>query len=139
MVACDATIRTEGHGCCPECFDTDTHGLLDKFKVIDVAVQEQQIQNLNRLAAQTVIGFSEHAKTIRRLLADVDRLTRENAEMRGRLDRAEPGEKQRLLHEVMDTARAAVRNLPERITEVEQCLAAIEERLKIRRVPKSRR
>jgi hypothetical protein len=65
MSACDLHIRAYGKGCCEACFEQDTHGLLDKFKVIDVGDHQQELENLTRLAAQAVIARGEHANAIR--------------------------------------------------------------------------
>jgi hypothetical protein len=146
MQACDAIIRAEGRGCCGQCFETDPHGLLDKFKVIDVADQQQEIQNLTRVAAQAVIAFGEHAKEIRRLRAESSGHVEEIALLRGRLSALEAGEeradatvKQRLLVEVMTEVRKVVQALPERVQEVEECIIALEKKLKLTRRPKGQR
>lgn len=69
MEACDLTIRRSGHGCCPACFDADTHGLLDKFKRIDVGVQAQEIESLTRRVQEledVVSGLEKHFGLTRR-------------------------------------------------------------------------
>jgi hypothetical protein len=146
MQACDATIRQTGAGCCAACFEADTHGLLDKFRVIDVADHAQEIQNLTRLAAQTVIGFGEHAKAIRRLQADYTALVEENALLRGKLQEWEHTEatidqrvKARLMTAVLGEVRTLVQNLPERVQELEDVVRALENHFGLRRRPKGRR
>lgn len=146
MVACDGIIRTQGIGCCPECFTADTHGLLEPFKIYDVADLAQDIQNLTRLLAQMVIARSEHAKAIRSLRADMAAVVEENALLRGRVMDLEEDEeevdaatKKRLLTEAIQEARALVHDLPERVRELEDVARAIEARLKIRRIPKDKR
>ncbi len=133
MPQCDVLIRETGKGCCPECFEQDTHGLLDKFKVIDVADHAQDTSNLNRLAAQTVIGFSEHAKAIRHLRADVDTMIEQLARIEGMLERAEPGEKRKLMREVMIEVRGVVQDLPERMGQIERALPELEAHVGLRR------
>jgi uncharacterized protein Yka (UPF0111/DUF47 family) len=99
----------------------------------------QEIANLNRLAAQTVIARSEHAMAIRTLQAEVDRISAALARIEGRLDREEPGEKKRLLQEVMTEVRTAVHSLPERVKELEDVAVGLERHLKIVRRPKEKR
>ena len=85
MADCDAHIKEHGRGCCGSCFVQDTHGLLDRFKVIDVADLAQELDNHSRLIAQMVIARSEHANVIRQLRADVGRMLEENALLHGRV------------------------------------------------------
>lgn len=148
MAQCDALIREHGHGCCDSCFEEDTHGLLDKFKVIDVADHAQELQNLTRIAAQTVIGFGEHAKAIRTLRAETAGLIQENALLRGRIQELEQHEaealvdtrvKARLLKEVMAQVRTVVARLPERVKELEDVATALEIHLGLQRRPKASR
>ena len=146
MVDCDATIREKGLGCCPDCFTADTHGLLEPFKIYDVADLAQDIQNLTRLMAQMVIARGEHAKAIRSLRADVGGLVEENALLRGRVQRLETGEekadaatKERLLTEVLTEVRGLVHALPERVRELEDVARALEAHLKLKRKPKTQR
>ena len=146
MVDCDITIREKGLGCCPDCFEADTHGLLDQFRVVDVAELAQEISNLTRLLAQMVIARSEHAKAIRSLRADVAAVIEENALLRGRVTDLEEDEeevdkatKRRLITEALGEVRKLVHDLPERVREVEDCIVGIEQRLKIRRRPKAQR
>jgi uncharacterized protein YoxC len=146
MVDCDATIREKGVGCCPDCFTADTHGLLEPFKIYDVADLAQDIQNLTRLMAQMVIARSEHAHVIRGLMADVDGVVEENALLRGRVQELEAREemadarvKTALIKQALHEVRAIVRDLPERVRELEDVARALEDRLKIRRIPKDKR
>jgi chromosome segregation ATPase len=146
MVDCDATIRDKGLGCCPDCFEHDTHGLLEPFKIYDVADLAQDVQNLTRLLAQMVIARSEHAKAIRSLRADVAAVIEENALLRGRVTDLEEDEeevdkatKHRLITEALGEVRKLVHDLPERVRELEDVARALEAHLKLRRRPKERR
>lgn len=133
IAQCDEHIKEHGQGCCGACFIRDTHGLLDKFKVIDVAEQQQDIENLHRLVAQMVIARSEHAKTIRGLMADMEAVVEQINLLRGKQERADEAEKRHLLTEVMTEVRAVVRELPERLAIVEKALPEIERRVGLRR------
>jgi flagellar hook-basal body complex protein FliE len=139
MASCDAWIKETGQGCCPECFTHDTHGLLDRFKVVDVAELAQEADNHSRLIAQMVIARSEHAKAIYQLRAQVDSLTESVAKLEAKQDRVDEGEKRHLLTEVMAEVRKAVHALPERVQELEDVAVALEGRLGLRRRPKSAR
>ena len=136
MAECDVVIRTEGRGCCEQCFETDPHGLLDQFKVIDVADQQREIDNHTRLLAQTVIARGEHATAIRQLQAQVGTMAQAIAVLEAKLERQDEGEKRRLMVEVMTEVRSVVRALPERVQEVEECIVALERKLKLVRRPK---
>ena len=146
MAECDAHIREHGQGCCTECFEHDTHGLLDKFKVIDVSDLAQEVQNLQRLMAQMVIARSEHAKVIRQLMADTTGLVQENAILRGtinelvrREEMVDERTKRNLITAALQEVRTIVRNLPERVQELEDVAAGLERHLKLVRKPKDKR
>lgn len=62
MEACDLTIRRSGHGCCPACFDADTHGLLDKFKAREIESLTRRVQELE----DVVSGLEKHFGLTRR-------------------------------------------------------------------------
>ena len=131
MAACDVVIRERGEGCCERCFQADTHGLLAGEE--EKSEHRQELDNLTRLAAQAVIARGEHAREIRRLQADVGRLTEEVALLRGDQERADEGEKKRLLAEVIAEVRVLVRDLPERVKIVELCIEGIERKLGLTR------
>lgn len=146
MVDCDATIKEKGLGCCPDCFTNDTHGLLEPFKIYDVADLAQDIQNLTRLMAQMVIARGEHAKAIRSLRADMAATIEENALLRGRVQQLEAREemvdertKRNLVVAALTEVRSVVRDLPERVRELEDVARALEAHLKLKRKPKARR
>ena len=143
LADCDIHIRDEGTGCCDACFERDTHGLLEGAAPADLA---QSIDNLHRLAAQMVLARHEHAKAITRLRADVSSLIEEVALLRGRVDESERRQatvddrtKQAIIVAAMHEFRQYVRNLPERVQEVEDCVVGIEQHLKIRRKPPTER
>lgn len=146
METCDVTIRETGQGCCPDCFLSDTHGLLEQFRPIDVAELAQEVQNLTRLLAQMVIARSEHAKAIRSLRADMAATIQENALLRGRLqelerseERVDAGTKASLIQEAIKEARGLVAALPERVKELEDVAVAIEAKLGLIRKPRGKR
>lgn len=146
METCDVHIREHGVGCCPACFTDDTHGLLDQFRPIDVAELAQEIQNLTRLMAQMVIARTEHAKAIRSLRAESAAAIQENAFLRGRVQELEHREemadertKRNLIVAALTDVRTIVRNLPERVTELEHVAEALEAHLKLVRKPKENR
>lgn len=146
METCDRTIRETGSGCCSDCFISDTHGLLDQFRPIDVAELAQEVTNLTRLLAQMVIARTEHAKAIRSLRADMAATIQENALLRGRVSELEQIEetadivdKRLLLAEVLSEVRTLVEALPERVKELEDVAVAIEAKLGLVRKPKAKR
>jgi chromosome segregation ATPase len=146
MEQCDTAIRETGAGCCRDCFERDTHGLLDPFRIIDVRDLQQEVDNLTRLMAQTVIARGEHAKLLRRLQADANRLTEENAMLRARIiqmdrerDLVDEEMEVEMLTELLTRVREVVEALPERVAELEDCVAGIEGKLKLKRRPKEAR
>jgi hypothetical protein len=139
MVACDATIRESGDGCCEGCFLRDTHGLLDKFKVVDVADLSQEVSNLDRLMAQMVLARHEHANAIRQLRAQNDQMAEAIARLEARQETVDGKVQVKLLAEVLVEVRHIVRNLPERVAELEEVAEALEAKLKLTRRPKEQR
>jgi len=136
LADCDQHIREAGTGCCDACFTRDTHGLLDHQTPTDL---RQAVENLNRLSAQMVIARHEHAQAIRRLRAETTELIQEVALIRGRLEEADRTVRRTLLNDVVDETRRLVRDLPDRIKELEDVAAALEAHLKLRRKPKGER
>jgi hypothetical protein len=136
LADCDRHIREEGTGCCDACFTRDTHGLLEHQAPTDLP---RAVENLNRLGAQMVIARHEHAQAIRRLRAEMAEIIQEVALVRGRLEEADRTVRRTLLNDVIDETRRLVRDLPERVKELEDVAAALEAHLKLRRKPKSDR
>lgn len=136
LADCDAQIREAGTGCCDACFSRDTHGLLEHQTPTDM---RQAIENLNRLGAQMVIARHEHAQAIRRLRAEMAQLIEEMALLRGRLEEADRTVRRTLLNDVVDETRRLMRDLPDRVKELEDVAAALEAHLKLHRKPKSER
>jgi hypothetical protein len=133
---CDRHIREAGTGCCDVCFTRDTHGLLDHQTPTDL---RRAVQNLNRLGAQMVIARHEHAMAIRRLQAEMAELIREMALIRGRLEEADRTVRRTLLNDVIDETRRLMRDLPDRVKELEDVAVALETHLKLRRKSRAER
>jgi hypothetical protein len=147
MFGCDARIRETGQPCCDRCLPEDTHGLLPEHGDVQI---RREIANLIRVTAEQVIARTEHARAIRELRADVADLIGQVAGLRAelteavrsinaRLAVAEPEVRHGLLVDVMTEVRQVVRDLPERLDEVEDCVVGIETHLKLRRKPKTAR
>jgi hypothetical protein len=136
LADCDARIRESGTGCCDACFTRDTHGLLDHETPTDL---RRAVENLNRLGAQMVIARHEHATAIRRLQAETASLVQEVALLRGRLEEADRTVRRTLLNDVVDETRRLMRDLPDRVKELEDVAIALETHLKLRRKPRTER
>jgi hypothetical protein len=101
---------------------------------------DAEIQNLTRLAAQTVIARHEHANAIYKLRAEVERIVIAQAKIEARYDEWEQRTTELAratdihLRADIDDMDDCVEELEHRVEQLERLLGQIERRLKLKRI-----
>jgi hypothetical protein len=150
---CNEHITKHGAGCCSGCFLEDTHGLLRSLSSAPAELGERltevevQTARMTSLLASFVISRTEHARAIRRLLAQSDGQIESIAKLEAAVEHLSAGlaaalgriaELERASsHGERSKVRMEVGELDERVVIIERALPEIEAKVGLRRRPQS--